>query len=329
MIKKVLINLAKFGIVAAIFYYLIDSGQLDFKKLFLLWESPWILAGLLTVEIVWIVPLLACRWWFLLRGIGLNVTIFRTTLLTWIGNFFNVALPGAVSGDLVKGYYIIRSQEKEGKTAAFTTLIIDRFIGLFGLIIMAFVALIFNYKWILSQAMLIPIALTISGLFVGTLIFYAIVLFPFKEGKDPFIRLFEKLPGSKVTVKVYKAFKGYQHHKRTLAITLVLAILLHCTVALMFFQVALLLGITNLDIATQFFIMPLGLITIAIPLAPGGFGVGHAAFKEFYELVGVSGGADIFNLFFFIQLSVFLLGAIPYFLYGNKFRVPKDYEVEE
>ena len=326
MRNRVIVNLLKFALIAGILYYLIVSDRLNFERLFLFGEHPRMLFTLLAVLVFWIVPLTALRWWLLLRAIGLEVLFSRANLLTWIGNFFNTALPGAVSGDVVKGYYIIRSQRKEGKTPAFTTVLIDRFVGLFGLIVMAFFALIFNLNFIAGQSALFPLVWIISGLFAGTILFYAIVVFPFKEGKDPFIRLLKNLPGQKLSVKVYRAFKTYQHQKLTLIVTLLMSIAIHSSIAFLFFQIAQMLGVKELSLATQFFIMPIGLIVVALPIAPGGVGVGHLAFGELYRYVGISEGADIFNLFIIIQLAVYLLGVIPYLLCGGKYRPPRDPE---
>ena len=324
MRKKIIVNLLKFALVAGILYYLTVSDRLNFERLLLFGEHPTVLFTLLAVLIFWIVPLAALRWWLLLRAIGLQVLWTRANLLTWIGNFFNTALPGAVSGDVVKGYYIIRAQEKEGKTPAFTTVLIDRFVGLFGLIVMAFFALIFNLNVIASQSALIPLVWMISGLFAATILFYTIIIFPFKEKKDPFISLLGNLPGRNLTIKVYRAFKSYQHQKLTLLVTLTMSIVLHSSVAILFFQIAKMLGVKDLNLATQFFIMPIGLIVVALPIAPGGVGVGHLAFGELYRYVGISEGADIFNLFIIIQLSVFLLGVIPYLLHSGKYRLPRE-----
>ena len=100
-------------------------------------------------------------------------------------------------------------------------------------------------------------------------------------------------------------------------------------VGFLFFQVAQMIGVSDLNLATQFFIMPIGLITIALPIAPGGVGVGHVAFESLYQFVGVSGGADIFNLFVIIQLSVYLLGVIPYLLHSGEYRLPQKAEISE
>ncbi len=324
--KQILITFLKISIVAAILYYLMQSGRLNFEKLLLFQEVPGKLMMMIAILILAIVPMSAIRWWLLLRAIGVRVELKRAFLLTWIGNFFNTTLPGAVTGDVVKGFYVIKAQKEEGRTRAFMTLLIDRFVGLFGLIVMAFIALVFNLELILAQKSLHSLAWMITALFLGTVLFYIIALFPFKEGSDPFLRLFIRLPASAFSTKVYLAFKSYQHQKPTLVATLVLSIMIHSLVALIFFQLAKLIGIEEIELATQFFLMPIGLITVAIPIAPGGIGIGHVAFETLYQLAGLKGGADIFNLFIIVQLGVFLLGGIPYFLYNGEYKIPNEDE---
>ena len=183
------------------------------------------------------------------------------------------------------------------------TLLIDRFTGLFGLIVMAFLALLLNWSLVISQPKIQSLAFAVTALFTLTVFFYGIVLYPFAEGNDPFIKLFNKLPKSALFLKIYKTFKSFQHHKKTLFTTLLVSIGVHTLVALIFVSIAQLMGVHNMTVATQMFIMPIGLITIAIPIAPGGVGVGHVAFDSLYSLVGISGGADIFNLYVILQLA--------------------------
>ena len=321
-VKKIFSFIIKFGITIGIFYYLISSGKLNFQKLNIFWEKPIILVVLLVVFGLIIVPICTVRWWFLLNALSLNVPLSRSFLLTWIGNFFNTTLPGAVSGDFIKGYYVIKANNNEEKTKAFMTLIIDRFTGLFGLIVLAFITLVFNFQIIFDQPNLQPLAFSIIGLFIGTVIFYTIVLFPFKEGRDPFIKIINKLPKKETFLKIYTTFKVYQNHKKILFWTLFLSTIVQFLVAIAFVIIIKTLGIDNVNFATQMFIMPIGLITVAIPVAPGGIGVGHVAFDTLYQMVGVSGGADIFNLFVIIQLSVYLLGGVVYFIYNNEYKLP-------
>ena len=327
--RKTLSFTLKLGITAIIFYYLINSGKLNFYKLNIFWEKPLILVILLVMFGVIIVPICSFRWWLLLRALDLQVPFGRSFILTWIGNFFNTTLPGAVSGDFIKGYYIIKANQNKERTKAFMTLIIDRFSGLFGLIVLAFITLVFNFDLITTQKSLQPLALSVVALFIGTVVFYGIVLFPFKEGKDPFVKIINKLPKNKTLLKIYTTFKAYQNHKKTLLCTLLLSIIVHSLVAIAFYIIIQALGIPNVHFATQMFIMPIGLISITIPIAPGGIGVGHVAFDTLYNMVGISGGADIFNLFIIIQLSVNLIGGIFYFVYNNEYKLPAKNQPNE
>lgn len=80
------------------------------------------------------------RWHWLLQAQGISLTWKRTFQLTLIGNFFNIALPGAVSGDFVKAFYIGR--EVEGKRArAFSSILFDRVAGLSALFLLSAAAL--------------------------------------------------------------------------------------------------------------------------------------------------------------------------------------------
>ena len=323
--KNLIFNILKLSLVVGIIYYLVSSERLNFEKLRLLLQSPAILLGTSLTLALLVVPLTAFRWWLLLRAIGLKVQIKNATLLTWIGNFFNVTLPGAVSGDLVKGFYIIRQQEEGSeKTKVFTSLIIDRFVGLFGLIVMAFVAMMLHINALIMQDNLLPLVWMISGLFIGTIFFYIIVLFPFTAEKDPFLRLFRKIPGGTFLSKIYTAFKIYEKHKKTLIYTLGISVVIQTTVAFLFYQMSSLIGIKEMSLASQLFIMPIGLITVAVPIAPGGIGVGHVAFDRLYHLFGVVGGADVFNLFVIVQLAIYLLGGIPYVLYKQQWVVKES-----
>ena len=101
--KRLILTLLKFGLVAGILTYLVQSGRLNFERLLLFHEHPGMLATMVAVFAVLIVPMVAMRWWLLVRAIGLAVTPNRAFLLTWIGSFFNTTLPGAVTGDVVKG----------------------------------------------------------------------------------------------------------------------------------------------------------------------------------------------------------------------------------
>ena len=72
--------------------------------------------------------------------------------------------------------------------------------------------------------------------------------------------------------------------------------------------------LTGQDLPTADFVavFPLGFLAIALPIAPGGLGVGHLAFEKLFMLIGLSHGATVFNCIFVGQAALNLLGLIPY-----------------
>ncbi len=72
------------------------------------------------------------RWWYLLRKVDLPIPFKEAFRLTFIGFFFNSAVPGLTGGDLVKAFYIAK-QKPQAKVRAFMTVLVDRVIGLFAL----------------------------------------------------------------------------------------------------------------------------------------------------------------------------------------------------
>jgi uncharacterized membrane protein YbhN (UPF0104 family) len=78
---------------------------------------------------------LAVRWWVLLRTQGIHITIRTAVRLFFLGLYFNNLMPGSVGGDLLKAWYITKHTDK--RLAGALSVVVDRVIGLVGLILMA------------------------------------------------------------------------------------------------------------------------------------------------------------------------------------------------
>jgi len=68
------------------------------------------------------------RWRYLLKVIDIRIRTWEAVRLTFLGYFFNHIIPGLVSGDLVKAYYVFRHTER--KAAALVSIFMDRALGL-------------------------------------------------------------------------------------------------------------------------------------------------------------------------------------------------------
>ena len=86
------------------------------------------------------------RWYLLVRVIEPRFKFSRPCFLGLIGMVFNLVIPGAVGGDLIKAAYLVR-ECGSGKTQAIASMVIDRILGLLGLFILASIAGGFAWRW--------------------------------------------------------------------------------------------------------------------------------------------------------------------------------------
>lgn len=72
------------------------------------------------------------RFVWMLRAQEIHIRYWESVKLTLAGNFLNFAAPGSTGGDLAKAYWI--AQHTDLKTEAVTTVLLDRIVGLTGLL---------------------------------------------------------------------------------------------------------------------------------------------------------------------------------------------------
>ncbi|MCX5641839.1 MAG: lysylphosphatidylglycerol synthase transmembrane domain-containing protein [Candidatus Omnitrophica bacterium] len=84
--------------------------------------------------------MLAWRW----KIVTLNHNLAFPFLLrlTFIGMFFNNFLPTGAGGDVVKGYYLLKGQER--KLDLGISILMDRLVGILSILTMGFIALLFS-----------------------------------------------------------------------------------------------------------------------------------------------------------------------------------------
>lgn len=88
----------------------------------------------------------AYRWGVLVRALGVRVSGWRLVELYFVGVFFSIFLPTGVGGDVVKMYELSRDHHQA--TAAISSVLVDRFLGLFVLFAMALLVLIGGYDMV-------------------------------------------------------------------------------------------------------------------------------------------------------------------------------------
>ena len=128
------------------------------------------------------------RWYFLVRVIEPRFKFSATVLLGFIGMVFNLVIPGAVGGDLIKAAYLVRMRIR--KTQAVASMVIDRILGLLGLFILAAIAGGFAWQLATTDVRKLIMAAWVAvglGVFVLVVIFSQVLtrLFPQLSGGIP------------------------------------------------------------------------------------------------------------------------------------------------
>ncbi|MEK7689966.1 MAG: lysylphosphatidylglycerol synthase transmembrane domain-containing protein [Bdellovibrionota bacterium] len=317
--RKWLKGLTKVGLVVGLIYWLVQRGAIsaeETRKAFERWD--------LLAEAYGIFILTTClgilRWQWLLRAQNIQIPLLRTAQYNMIGTFFNVALPGAISGDFVKAFYI-GNEVKNRRGHVFGTIVFDRVAGLSALVFVAAGTLVFGVSRFrgtpLFGGIQVFVAISAAVVVVGY-----VYLFLVNERRDPVLKFFQVMQAKYEKVgsltRIYEGMRHYHHHRLTVVRVLALSVVIHLLIAVAFSRLGLAMGEENIELLELFVVVPMGLLVTAVPVAPAGVGTGHAAFLALFALLGSKRGADVFSLY---ALMCFLTGAIGGLIY-LRFRGP-------
>lgn len=221
------------------------------------------------------------RWLLLLRGQGFESTVGRTLPLSFIGMFFNFAMPGGVGGDVVKGYYVLQDHPEQ-KLAAAMSIFVDRLVGFFVMIAMAFLAVFFNFDAVTHSKELTSIAIAVSALFGAFLVFFGLSLSRVLQASWA-DRAFAKIPAGGKLKRIYEVLHAYRRAPRELALAILLSFVSQSSVIGFVAVVGHALGETSIPLMVYCFLVPLGIVVQALPISPAGIGVGQAAFYYLFN----------------------------------------------
>lgn len=309
----------KFIFAIGIIGYLISSGKLDFSLLGRAISSDtwwWVALILMTTQ----AAVSSIRWkWLLETGTSKKLPYLPLIKLTWIGLFFSSVLPGAVTGDLIKLVYARDLDQSLSKTFLVMSALVDRVLGLIGLILLTGIFTLLNISELRALSPKMEAVIHFNGvLFLGALVFLASLFAP-KSIQKLILKFTDKVPviGTRIS-KTASEIWVMGANKKAVTKALLLSILLQFSNVFSFWLLTMPFYGKELPLDVAFSFIPIGLISVAIPVSPGGLGVGHVIFDTLFKYVGVAGGASLFNIFYFAQLFENLLGFIPYVLSGKK-----------
>jgi uncharacterized protein (TIRG00374 family) len=233
------------------------------------------------------------RWYVLVRALDLPFTAGEAGRLGLVGTFYNVFLPGSVGGDLVKAYYIAHGQPGR-RAAAVATVVIDRVIGLFGLL--WFSAVIGGAYWLAGDPRVagndyLQRIVRVCGILTGLIVLgWVLIGFLPPHRADRFADRLTKIPkAGRALAEMWYAVVTYRQKASAVYLSVVMTAVCHVAMVLMFHlgaHVFLAPGVEPGTLAEHFVIAPVGFIAQAFFPAPGGVGGGEAIFGYLYTLLG-------------------------------------------
>jgi len=301
MAKRSILNSLKFLLVVGIFVYLYRAGHFDVTKLTKVFDSPGLFVSALFLMLLSIV-LAVERWRLLLKIQNIQIGYWRATQLTFIGLFFSIVIPGASSGDLVKAYYLAKGQSR--KTAPVMSIIFDRLLGLYTIILIAVFAILFGFiketasaqPGLLSQPYARPLVLFVLGLFGGLTVLAAV--FMNKRISGAWMeKLIAKLPLSATIDRIYHAVHQHGSNPDLTFKAFIMSLVAQIPGYAGMWCLVSIFGTQTLAVSDFLIALPICFLVNSIPLAPGGLGVGEAGFRTILLLVGFQFGAELAVLF--------------------------------
>ncbi|MEN0058783.1 MAG: lysylphosphatidylglycerol synthase transmembrane domain-containing protein [Bdellovibrio sp.] len=279
--KKILVQLAKVLFSAAIIFWLVQSDKLNFSALknFL---SP-SAAGLGLFLILLNIFFASERWRVLIRSQGVQTNTWSVFKLTLIGMFFNFAMPGGVGGDVIKAFYFTREHPGQ-KVIAVTSVLMDRVLGMFAMVFLALLVMVYDLSHILRTPALWTLFCFISGLFVAFSIALSLIFSSKLYDQGTLKKWIHKVPYSEKFMKLYESMHIYGKEGKRFFSVILLSLISQACAIIFLYQAGILAGFSDVPARTYFLVAPLGFMATALPISPAGVGVGQAAFYFLFNL---------------------------------------------
>ena len=309
--------------VIAIFALLIHFGVLDLSKMQMMLLSWW--SGLAAICFMMSVVISAFRWRILLCAVDIRLRISVVMRLSFIGYAFGTVIPGAVSGDMVKGYYLVKGNSDK-KTEAVMTILLDRFVALFTMLLTGAAAIGAVLLLMPGNAqnadqinVLRQLGYCVTGIAIFVLLGFMLCLSEWLRQTQLAIWITTSAPGHRILDKIYSTIYSFRNKKRQLGKAIAISFIGQLPLVITMYCIARAADETALRFAYYFFLSPLAAIMNTIPLGPGGLGSGEALVEALFMLFGSRNGAEItavghliFIFFSIIGFTLYIRGKGEY-----------------
>jgi glycosyltransferase 2 family protein len=294
VVKKHVITLLKILLPLAIIVWLLKS--VDPSDLQNLRERPkdWGTLAVAFVVAMFAVCVTFVRWYLLVRTLHIPFRLRDAFRLGFLGFLLNFVGVGSVGGDLFKAVFIAREQS-DRRAEAVATVVVDRIIGLYALLLVTSVAILLGSVSQSSAALTAICNATLVVTSVGAVGIMMVLVPGFTRGS--FSELLTGLPRIGHTIgRLIESVRMFRNRFDVMAVVLLMSMGVHALLAFSIFLIAKALFGEPPTLGEHLIIVPLSNVAGAIPFMPGGLGTFEFAMEKLYEYVPASGPGDVIGV---------------------------------
>jgi uncharacterized protein (TIRG00374 family) len=293
--KNRILNLLKVAVSLVLIAVILLSVDVNALWGVLRHANPWYVAATLVVSLLGVL-VRAVRWQILVHDQGIPASLRELTGLWFISFLFTNLLPSGIGGDAIKAYELSRSTKQGAQVVS--TVLVDRFMGLFALQAIALIALIFS--WRLIPFPIVVFTLIIFG--VSLLVAWVVSSKPLWSGLARHVPLFARFLAIKSVNGLVNSLQNYSRSAllRSFAVGLVFNVLL--------ITMNILLGTglgANVPVPYYMVFVPITSVVLVAPISFAGLGVREGTYVFLFTQVGLAQEVALS-----LALMVYVIGTV-------------------
>lgn len=212
------------------------------------------------------------RWRIALNVLGLRLPWSRALEISFVAHFFNSFLLGSTGGDVMKAYYAARETHHK-KTEAVLSVLVDRVIGLWSMLLFACLMIPFNVERIAGQPWLrLPALLMVAATAAGSAVLFVAFRGGVSKGWAGARAWLRRLPKGEWLERLLDSCRLYGRDGGFVPKALAISMILNALCVLQFVILARGLGLLVPAVALGF-IVPTVICFAALPVTPSGLGL--------------------------------------------------------
>jgi uncharacterized protein (TIRG00374 family) len=327
-LRKYIVIAIKLLVLGLLLVWIANSFSRDDWNALVQQKKNW---GLLAISLVVVLGahvLSFLRWHVFVQALQVPFTMTEAVRLGFLGNLFNFVSLGAVGGDLFKAIAAARQAGRK-RPEIIASVLVDRALGLLGLVIVAAVSLqIFSGSLSNSLDWIRRGAWVFASIGIGSL-----ALIAFAGHRLP-VTWLSRIPGIGHTLHRMASAGMLFEGKPILVMLLVgMSCAVHMILTFGMYLVSIALYANAPSLTDHFLTVPTSFAVAALPLTPGGVGVQEMALSKMFEELpnlpeGFS-GLIVAAMYRLETIVVAAVGGIYYVLGANEInKLKKEAEQE-